>query len=70
MSLEMFASGLTDDTVDDEATKSLLWIWVRAGIWTPEIWLYCASVIMIASRSSVSDGSSVSPAGTLFFCSR
>ena len=66
----MFASGLTDHAVDDETTNPLLWIWVRAGIWMPEVLLYCASVIMIASRSSVSDGSSVSPAGTLFFCSR
>ena len=30
---------------------------------------YCASVIMIASSSSVSLGSSIDPAGTSFFCS-
>ena len=30
---------------------------------------YCASVIMMPSRSSVSLGSSMAPAGTSFFCS-
>jgi len=30
---------------------------------------YCASVIMMASSSSVSLGSSIDPAGTSFFCS-
>ncbi len=32
--------------------------------------VHCASVILIASRSSSSDGSSSAPAGTLFFCNR